>query len=314
MPSPPQTTSASTPSATHWRARSSASSRVAALRGCAPPARPRAAGRARRRGRGRPCPCPRWGWSGARSRATCRPRGARLAVAPRVATGAAVADPIAQPRGVPRRAGARPPWPAGSARRARRPAVNAVPGTASVSRSVERRPAGSAPCRQAWCARSRSGVVGHRRRVGLVDGEQVAGHRVVRPASARSARPARGARCRTPDSGVQVTSDSPSQSGRSNGSRSRQRRRGRCIAPLTAATARRRPTASVLSAPRLAAPVDDPGDDLGDDEQHQHRERQHQHRERVGRRRRDRGEDEGADDDPRAGSAPAACRRPRRRG
>ena len=151
-----------------------------------------------------------------------------------------------------------------------RSAVNRVPGTARVRRSVERRPAGSARAATTWWLRSRHSSVSHRRRVGLVDAEQVA-----RQASSRPHRsgqlpstwcpawtdPAR--RSRSPRR-------IPSQSGRSNGSSVRGSGGGVRDAS-SQGECRRRPTARCR--PAGAAPVDHPRDDLGEPEEHQHRAR-----------------------------------------
>ena len=197
-----------------------------------------------------------------------------------------------------------------------------MPGTARVSRPsyVER----AAPARsvQDWCAWRRHGV--RRAAARGRRGRRRAGRRPAAPpppaeraGDARGAADAAVARSRSPPT-------VPSHSGRSNGSTGRTPCRSPRVsprprqtgAPTSAALVERRGLVvgeAGVRRPAAAALVDEPGDHLRDHEQHRHRDGQHQHRERVGRRRRDGGEHEGADDDPRPVVAQGlAGARPRR--
>ena len=105
---------------------------------------------------------------------------------------------------------------------------------------------------------------------------------------------------RRPASAVQTTSHSPSHSGRSNGSTAvsrgaavtgaRPRRRSSCRRPRPCGRGRGRWTRAITSETANSTSIGTASIS---------------HRERVGRRRRDGGEDEGAEDDPRAGSLPS---------
>ena len=291
MPSPPTTTSVSTPSATHWRARSRASSasRPTRLRTTDPASRSRGTARARLG------PSPLAGRGVGEKRDL--PGHARTLVL------------------APSRGRSRTEEHCGSAHGARRGDLpvaartsraarwsSTLPGRARVSR--RRTVRSSSTCRAPRLVRSACGLLVDDRASGRPRSTASRSQACRRAVGTRAAARRLASRCGLTSSEVQVTSRSPSQSGRSKAS----------SGVIRAA----RPSSSVelgRRASAAAAPaVEQPGDHLGDHEQQQHRHRQHQHRERVGRRRRDGREDEGPDDDPGPVAARATCRRPRRRG
>ena len=292
MPSPPQTTSASTPSATHWRARSSASS---ASRPCqvahAPVRHSRRRASATSRARA-PLPLP----DGRVGEQGDLPRTGRRAADYRASEHVSSAE--AQQHGERAGSARRPPSRAGRAPPATSSAVNDGAG------HREGQPA----------------VVRHQEHLAVPPGLVGLVPRARRrpPASGRPRRPPAGRRAAVlPSPAVSAPATwwpscdaavgrpghlaLPQPVGRSNGSTSPSHRE-------SGGDARRRAHWSVRFAPRPRAPVDDARDDLGDDEQHQHRDGQHQHRERVGRRRRHGGEDEDADHDPRPVAAQGLAR------
>ena len=218
MPSPPTTTSASTPSATHWRARSSASSasRPSRLRTTNPASRSR--GSAASPG-ARALALAGRGVGQQRDLARVAGHGPTLAARDRRPS-AGRSAPMREPRRRSRRREAPDGLgAAGRARRGRGRRSNRVPGTARVSRpsQLDEQDLAVPP---GLVGAGAEVVVGDRRRVGLVDGQQVAGHgRRRRRAGSRRAR---GARCASPSSGGPGHLAVPSHSGRSNGSTSRQ--------------------------------------------------------------------------------------------
>ena len=193
MPSPPHTTRVSTPSATHGAARSRASSASRPTRSRTSKPGSLSRGSAVAAG-ARPCPCRRSGWSGARSLGPRREtsRTGRASAARRRRSAAIVLG------GPPRR-----PWPAGPAPRGRRSAVNAGAGHGQGQATVVLQEEDLA-VPPGLVGRRADVVAGHRRGIGLVDGQEVArrgrrdppGH----PSASRRASP-RGAAVRHPGHG-----------------------------------------------------------------------------------------------------------------